>query len=148
MTNNKKLLLTDMVMVNNVSFRAVYIPTDAYYIYYLFIPGDEKLNPIDREFVRITDNRLTYPPKNVLKYYKDNGKSLGESDKIDMDYTFKEEAESIIQVKLQDMDIKQGGARELVKTIFTEFEEELSFNQSMSDVEPGLIDPLDKPRIK
>ena len=146
---NKEILLTDMVIVNDVSFKAVYIPYDAYYIYQRTTP--KGLTPIYRELVKINDNRLTYPPINIVKYYQDNGKSLAESDKIDMDYILKDEAESVIEVKVNrfksDAVFSQNEARKLLITIFNDLEEELLFNQSMSSVEPGLIAPLDKPRL-
>ncbi len=139
---NKEVLLTDMVIVNDVLFKAVYIPYDSYYIYYRSTPA--KYEPVYRELVKITDNHLTYPPKKVIQYYHGKNNSLSENDKTDMDYTFKEVAEILIQ---QKMGFKQAEARELLKHIFIELDEELVFNIGADELGYGELDPLDKPRL-
>ena len=68
----KEILLTDTLLWNDNVFKAVYIPFDAYYIYYLQ-EKTEKYDGIYRELVRIEDNSLTYPSRNICyhvgKYY-------------------------------------------------------------------------------
>lgn len=140
---NKEVLISDMLVSKEEEiFKAIYIPFDAYYIYHRDTPANYE--PIYREILRITDSHLTYPPVNIVNYYKDNGKSLSETDKIDMDYTLKEEAEAIIQIKTG---FSQAGARELLKLVFNELQEDLIFNQNASKLGYGELDPLDKPRL-
>lgn len=138
---NKEVILTDMVLMNDKSFKAVYIPYDAYYIYYLQ-PKSEKLDAIYREIFRIEDNSLTYPPRNIVNYYK--GSSISDVEKIELDYILKEALEPNIQIKMK---FKEAQSRELIKSIFSELEIERQFNEDMAETEPGLIDPLDKPRL-
>ena len=139
----KEVILTYAILRNEEMFKAVYIPRDAYYIYYRSVPeNEEKYSPIYRELVRIEDNSLTYPPYNIVDYY--NGKVKDENDKKQMDYLIKDYAETVIQSK---MDFKLGSARELLIDIFSELEEERLFNYHIKDTEAGLLTPLEKDKL-
>ena len=149
----KEILLTDTLLWNDNVFKAVYIPFDAYYIYYLQ-EKTEKYDGIYRELVRIEDNSLTYPPRNILDYYK-NEKQYSKEDKTQLDYIFKDGAEINIRAKMNDYQtnkgekpiFEQGSTRELIKQIFTELNDEYEFQYSIQDIEPGLMNPLDKSRL-
>ena len=140
----KEVLITDAILHQDILFKAVYIPYDAYYIYHRTTP--KGLNPIYREAVRIEDNSLTYPPRIIRNYYadKDGDGYLKMVMKEPMDYIFKDAIEPNIQVKLG---FNQAESRELIKKIFGEFEEELIFNENASKLGYGELDPLDKPRL-
>ena len=142
----KEVLLTDTIEFNKELFRGVYIPYDAYYIYHRVIPGDERLEPIYRELIRIENNKLTRDPYNIVVYYDLENRHrlrLNEDENKQFDSLLKG-AEAQIQVELG---FGVGGARELIIETFKSFEFSQIVNENFKDEEPGLIDPSTKQHL-